>query len=156
MVAARRADPIKERPVSNPLDVVNRFYETTNAKDWEACAALFDPRCELWTPAGSGQGVEAMLSFNRMWERACPDYEIISVRKMVSGEHVASENRFTGTHTGVLSLPIGDLPPTGVAVDSPYVGTFRVVEGRIVSQRVYLDRLEIMERLGVMPPAPAT
>jgi predicted ester cyclase len=137
--------------MSNPIEIVNRFYDATNRKDWAACAALIDPHCEMWTPAGSGEGPEAVLSFNRMWAVAFPDYRIISVRQVASGENVASENRFTGTHSGVLSLPTGDMAATGRAVDGPYVGFFRVVDDRIVSQRVYLDRLDIMEELGLVP-----
>lgn len=137
--------------MSNPIEIVNRYYQAINRHDWAACEPLVDPRCELWTPAGPAVGAEAVLGFDKMWAVACPDFEVVPVQQIATGEHVASENRFRGTHTGVLSLPTGDIPPTGVEMDSGYVGLFRVLDGRIVSQRVYFDRVDLMEKLGLMP-----
>jgi ketosteroid isomerase-like protein len=52
-----------------------------------------------------------------------------------------------GTHDGLLVLPTGQLTATGRQFGGKYVGTFQVRGGRIVAQRVYYDRMIVVEQL---------
>jgi ketosteroid isomerase-like protein len=54
---------------------------------------------------------------------------------------------------GELPGPAGALPPTGESGEIRYVGVFTVVDGRISSQRVYLDRLMVLETTGTLAAA---
>ncbi len=70
------------------------------------------------------------------------------------GSVVLSRNRISMTHTGTLHTPMGDVPATGARIDTTYVGTFHLHDGRIVSQQVYYDQLALAWQLGMLP-APA-
>ena len=135
------------------IEVVNRYYDALNRRDWQAHAALIAPDCTFEAPGSEPQrGLEAIRRFDRIWEVATPDFKILPQRQIEAGSEVASENLFQGTHTGVLHTPGGDVPPTGRQANQRYVGLFSVREGRIVSQVIYFDQLEMMTQLGLMPP----
>ena len=62
--------------------------------------------------------------------------------------------RYTGTHTGTWRSPNGaEVPATGKMVDFPFVGVFRVKDGKISSIRIYYDQIEVFTQLGLMPQA---
>jgi limonene-1,2-epoxide hydrolase len=71
------------------------------------------------------------------------------------GTCVLSENLAEGIQTGPLWTPGGDIPATGREVGGKYVGVFELRDGRIAAQRVYFDRLSILEQLGLAPTQPA-
>ena len=62
-----------------------------------------------------------------------------------------------GTHTGTLRNPDGaEVPATGKEIDFPFVGVFRVENGKISSIRIYYDQIEVFTQLGLMPGATST
>ena len=62
--------------------------------------------------------------------------------------------RYTGTHTGTWRSPDGvEIPATGKKLDFPFVGVFRVEDGKISSIRIYYDQIEVLAQLGLMPGA---
>jgi ketosteroid isomerase-like protein len=68
-----------------------------------------------------------------------------------AGELAVQEARFTGTHTGTLRAPSGDIPATGRSVDLRYVGVQSVENGRVASFHLYFDQAELLTQLGLMP-----
>ena len=59
-----------------------------------------------------------------------------------------------GTHTGIWRSPNGaEVPPTGKKLDFPFVGVFRVENGKISSIRLHYDQVEVLTQLGLMPGA---
>jgi predicted ester cyclase len=63
---------------------------------------------------------------------------------------VASEWSATGTHTGSF---LG-VPPTGRAAVTRGVSLTRLAGFKIVEERVYFDRLALLQQFGVAPGAP--
>jgi ketosteroid isomerase-like protein len=61
-----------------------------------------------------------------------------------------------GTQTGPLATPAGEIPPTGHEIGGKYVGVFEVRDGRIAAQRVYFDRLAVVEQVGALPVSTGT
>ena len=90
--------------------------------------------------------------FLTVWSEAFRDNEITVDREYIAGSVVVQEGTFTGTHTGNLTAPDGTvIPPTGSSISGPYVDTL-VVEGDLIaSDRLYYDRLDIFEQLGLIP-----
>jgi ketosteroid isomerase-like protein len=73
-----------------------------------------------------------------------------------SDDVAVEEGTFTGTHNGVLHTPTGDVPPTGRAVSVDYIHVLRFRDGEHVSCNLMVDRLLMLEQLGLIPaPAPA-
>jgi len=62
-----------------------------------------------------------------------------------------SEFRVTGTHTGVLASPEGDIAPTNRRATARGVQLQRIAEGKIAEEHVYFDQLEILAQLGLVP-----
>jgi hypothetical protein len=65
---------------------------------------------------------------------------------------VALRVRLTGTHSGTLPTPDGEVPATGRRVDLEAAGLGTLAgEGRVREWRWYYDRLAFLEQLGLVP-----
>lgn len=138
--------------MSDVKTLERRYYEAFNARNLSAYEELFTEDCEVLASGGIAlQGVEAMRAFDRSWHDAFPDCIITLDGQIAEGDTVVSENTFRGTHTGVFSTPAGDIPPTNANVEGHYVVVVKARDGRISSFRAYLDRLELLEALGLVP-----
>jgi predicted ester cyclase len=88
---------------------------------------------------------------------AFPDMRIEVTDAVEGDDTVAAETRFTGTHTGPMQTPAGEIPPTGRAVSFDSCDYIKLSGNRIQSWHVYLDMADFMAQLGVTPaPAEAT
>lgn len=137
------------------IDVVNRYYTAINTRDWDAYDDLFTADAEL--VAGPGlvlTGPDGMRAFDQGYVEAFPDLEITVLHQIANDTAVSSENRGAGTHEGVLHAPDGDIPPTGRRGDVVYVGTFTIRDGRIATQHFFMNQLDLLAQLGLLP-APA-
>jgi predicted ester cyclase len=74
-------------------------------------------------------------------------------KQVLTGDAAATEVVFTGTHTGPMLSPSGEIPPTGRRVTLRSASVLEMKDGLIASEHVYLDQLEMMGQLGLMPPA---
>jgi len=115
------------------------------------------PTLEMQVPGGSpGSGPDGLEQLYAVWQEAFPDNHAEILSLLSEGHGAALEGRLTGTHTGPLRLPAGEIPPTGRRVSLGY--TLHVTEGggRMTSYRLYFDRVDFMTQLGLMPePAAA-
>jgi predicted ester cyclase len=81
---------------------------------------------------------------------AAPDRGSREVMLFAEGDHVVEQARYTGTHTGIWRSPDGaEVPATGKKLDFPFVGVFRVENGKISSIRLYYDQIEVFTQLGL-------
>ena len=78
-----------------------------------------------------------------------------SVNELVAGDWVVQEFTFTGTHTGTLTTPDGDIPPTNRSATGRGVQIMHVENGKISQEHLYFDQVELLTQLGLMPQ-PAT
>ena len=134
-------------------NVLEEAIERWNANDREGWAALYADDVVYQGPGGaliSGladlkeQYFDALLT-------AAPDRRSADVVLFVDGDHVVEEARYVGTHTGPWRSPNGtEVPATGQSLDFPFVGVFRVEDGKIGSIRIYFDQVEVFTQLGLM------
>lgn len=140
---------------NSPQDLVTRYYEALSNADWAAYSELFTPDVELNAFGGvTGTGIDAVLAFDQVWKSAAPDFAVTLLLWAQNGESVLCEILAWGTHTEVLSLPTGDVPPTGREFGGKGVGVFEIRDGRLSTQRIYFDRMIVLEQLGILDPAP--
>jgi predicted ester cyclase len=72
------------------------------------------------------------------------------------GDRFAFEGSWSGTHTGPLAGPAGDVPPTGRRVTVPFCALGTQREGRLAAVHIELDQLGMLAQLGLVPsPEPA-
>ena len=133
-------------------EVVRQELAAFNVRDAKGIRASFSPDCLKVVPGAHLRGGDQVAAWcSALWE-AFPDMQV-SVAAAVEAEPiVAIQGRVSGTHRGTLRTPDGDIPPTGRRADLLFSQHAEVHEGVIVSARLFFDRLELLEQLGVTPP----
>lgn len=85
------------------------------------------------------------------WHEAFPDNRIETTAIHADDRGGVLEGRFTGTHTGMLRGPAGDLAPTGRHVDGRYSGVYEFEDGKISSFHLFFDQVDLLTQLGIAP-----
>lgn len=152
----RPANLEAEATVSEPKKVLELAIERWNAADRDGWAALYTDDVDYEAPGGARISGLADLKekyFDALLT-AAPDRGSSEVMLVAEGDQVVEQARYTGTHTGTWRSPDGvEIPPTGKKLDFPFVGIFRVEDGKISSIRIYYDQIEVLAQLGLMPGA---
>ena len=135
-------------------EVVGRFYEAFGAGNIDAALSVCADDLEIVDPGmGQVRGRDRFREYLETFKRAMPDARAIVEQTVESGETVAVEGRFTGTHTGPLATEDGDVAPTGGAVDLRFADVSRVRNGKVVAYHTYYDQLGLLTQLGLMDHA---
>lgn len=87
-----------------------------------------------------------------LWD-AFPDGRFRHDRRVVTDDAAATELAFTGTHTGALVTPAGDLPPTGRQVTLHSASFLFFRDGLIAEEHTYANQVTFLTQLGLMPGA---
>lgn len=133
------------------LSVVREVFEAFQVHDLEAFRTLLADDAALRDPSSDEvqRGPDAIVAAVKVVLDAIPDLQPHVENLFASGEQAAAEVVRTGTHTGELKLPSGTVPPTGREVRLPESIFFRVQDGKVVSMTTYVDRMHVMEELGL-------
>ena len=144
--------------MSDPKAVTDRALYEWRARDAEAFAECYAEDATIMAPGGVElRGADGAKQFLAIWAEGVPDNEITITHEYVCGSVVVQEGVFSGTHTGGLMAPSGEvIPATGRSFSAPYTDVFEVEGDRITSDRLYFDQVELLTQLGLMPdPAAA-
>jgi predicted ester cyclase len=82
---------------------------------------------------------------------AMPDLAVFLEDQLADGDRVASRWRATGTQTGPLRLPSGDVPPSGAPIEFTEIRIDRFDGDRIVESWFIPDRFSMWLQLGLIP-----
>lgn len=139
-------------------EVVDRGLEAWRARDADGFADCYAADAVISAPGGAElRGPDGARAFMGMWAAAFPDNEISIETELIADSVVWQEGTFSGTHNGDLATPDGQvIPATGRSVKAAYADRFIVEGDRIVSDRLYFDRLELLTQLGVVPEPEVT
>jgi predicted ester cyclase len=99
---------------------------------------------------GQAPGLEGAKQKWAMYLAGIPDLRVTIEELVAEGDKVAVRRSYEGTHQGELL----SIPPTGKQVRIGGISIFRLAEGKIAEHWEQLDRLALMQQLGVIP-APA-
>lgn len=140
--------------MSEAKRVLEQAIEHWNAGDRDAWSSLYAE--DVVYEAPGGQRISGLADLEEMYFdallTAAPDRSSRDVVLIAEGEYVVEQARYVGTHTGPLRSPDGvEVPATGRQFDFPFVGIFRVRDGKIRSIRIYFDQLELLTQLALMP-----
>lgn len=141
--------------MSQLADLIQRYYDTFNRRDFAAYDRLFTPDCRIQAPGVDLAGIEGARAFDKVWLGAMPDAQIISLAKATGDRLVMCENRLRGTHTGSLVTAMGTLPPSGRAFDETYMAVFELAGERIKRQTLHFDAMTVVKKLGPADPGAA-
>ncbi|GGG63850.1 hypothetical protein GCM10011374_29190 [Kocuria dechangensis] len=132
---------------------VERALAALNAHDPAAFAALYSQDAIVYTPASPEplRGRAAIQQDAQQWRTAMPDMMVELEELVVEGSTAAMRLLFVGTHTGPLTTPSGQVPPTGRRVSVPMaVFTRRGEGGTNDLEHRYLDMVGMAQQLGLV------
>ena len=136
--------------------VLDRNITALNTRDIEGYLANQQPDVEFVLPGGfTLHGRDQIRSFTEAQWKAFPDGTLAFGEQVLAEDTAATEVVFTGTHTGPLMTPNGQLPPTGKRVTLHSVSILCIKDGLIASEHLYGDQLEMLTQLGLMPASPS-
>jgi ketosteroid isomerase-like protein len=138
-------------------EAFERGTDTFNAHDIDGFAAVLADDVVFQAPGGMrGQGKPACVEFYGGWLSAFPDGHVEIHDVHFIDDVAIEEGTFSGTHNGVLRTPMGDIAPTGRAVNLDYIHVIHYRDGKHVSFNLAFDRLLMLEQLGLVPAPAAT
>jgi steroid delta-isomerase-like uncharacterized protein len=127
------------------------IYDAWNARDFDRIAETMAPDAKI-TLVGTGQsynGPNGAREFSKMWADPFPDGVDTIDRVIAEGDYVAVMHTGRGTHTGTLTTPMGSIPATGRSVTLELCDVLEFKDGKVKSQRQYLDTASMLAQLGV-------
>ena len=142
--------------MASAQEIGARFVEAFNAHDEARIRELNAENTKFEAPGDVKiEGGEAATQYAMAWIRGFPDARITVHNELSSGDWVAQEITFEGTHEDTLSGPGGDIPATHNRLIGRAVQIFNVEGDAITDTRLYYDQVQVMTQLGLMPE-PAT
>ena len=135
--------------------VVRRFIDEyqTGASDAAFAELLHPDVVDHSRPPGIAPGAEGVRQQFDGFRAGLPDFRATILHQVAEGDLVITHKVFHGTHTGEL---LG-IPATGTEVEILVMDVVRVADGQIVEHWGVVDRLGLLQQLGVIPqPEAAT
>jgi ketosteroid isomerase-like protein len=136
------------------LAVVRQVFAAFAAHDLNAFRSLLHPKVILHVGGGpvTITGADAVVAAVSLTSQAIPDLRVTVTSAFAQGPLAAAEAVREGTHTGAATLPDGTaVPPSGRAVRLPECLVFTVRGGKVVRMAAYVDMLDSLRQLGVLP-----
>lgn len=135
------------------LTLAREQIEAYNAGDWDRLRGAITPSAVYEEPATQRriEGADAIVEAYQGWKAAFPDSQGSVTGGFASGDRVALEVTWKGTHTGPLHLPGGGaVPPTGRSFNVQALQVLRMEDGKVAENRQCFDLLGLLEQLGTL------
>src|SRR4051812_23933115 len=116
------------------VDLIQRYYDAFNRRDFASYERLFTPNCLIEAPGVELHGIEGARAFDKVWQTALPDVQIASLHRATGSHLVMCENQIQGTHTGPLVTADGTLPASGRRFEERYMAVIELEGERIKRQ----------------------
>ena len=128
--------------------VVRRFFEELLSTDNLAVAdEILSPDFHFYFAGSSDpMGLESYKEFLMARRAAFPDRRFVVEDMIAEGDKVSARFTMRGTHKGELR----GIAPTGREVTMTGIDMIRLSEGKMVEDRVEVDQLGMMQRLGAI------
>lgn len=140
--------------MAEPRELAEMHVQVFNDRAWGKASDIYAPDLAMVEPAGTTQGIDGYLGTAKGFVAAFPDCRFQVTSVVASGNRVVMEGIYSGTHTGPLMTPQGEVPPTGRTLELALCDVFDVEAGRIGRVRAYYDQMTLAAQLGLLP-APA-
>lgn len=132
--------------------LARKLYAAFNEQDFDGCLALTTEDVEVvLIPFGmTFHGQAGFCEFLASFKQAFPDLTVKVENQVATEDQVVSECSWTGTHTGLLRSPAGEIPPTGKAVTGAvFCEVWEIRAGKVASLRNYQDVTTWLRQLGL-------
>lgn len=102
------------------------------------------------------QGADSIVQTLKEWKTAMTDSGGTVNSTLLSGDRVAMEITWHGTHNGPFKGPAGTLPPSGKSQKTPAVMLITFQGDKVKELNHYFDMVTFLTQIGAMPRATAT
>jgi predicted ester cyclase len=92
-----------------------------------------------------------LIEHINFFEPVFPGYEVIADEMTAEDNKVVVKARFKGVHEGELN----GILPTHLTIEFPFAISYEIENEKIVHHWMIVDRMAMMEQLGVVPAAEA-
>lgn len=136
--------------MSNTEEIARKYHDAWNKRDWDGYRSMM--HAEYSYTGGDGQRMDdpdAGVGVGQRFAAAFPDGTINVQKVHVAGDVAIVEFIGRGTHSGDLM----GIPPTGKKVEIMVCDVLEMRDGKIHTEREYMDFATMMQQLGVMPAA---
>jgi len=133
-------------------EAADRHVKAFNDKNLEEFVDNESPDIAFVIPGGiTLRGRDQVREYMKLLWSAFPDIKVVATYQVVAGDTVVTEQSYSGTHTGTLRTPKGDIAPTRKRVQGRQVAVQRVKDGQVWSEHLYFDQMEFLGALGLVP-----
>src|SRR5579864_3194430 len=133
----------------NKALVLAQCLEAVDSHNLGAIRELYTATAQINAPGAELHGTDQILAWYGVFVRAFPDIKHEVRGPIQEADTCVLQARATGTHTGPLASPAGDIPPTGKPFVLDYVNVARFADGRIESETYYWDNQAFLTQLGL-------
>jgi steroid delta-isomerase-like uncharacterized protein len=141
--------------MAEATELGERWFQALNSGDVDAAVSLLSDDVEFGSPAGTIEGSGEVRQFLQGYQLAFPEAKFAISAVHGSGQTAALEGTYSGTNSGPLTSPSGEIPPTGKYASVPFVTVLETDGERIIAHRAYWDQMGFMGQLGLMPAPPS-
>lgn len=136
-------------PTGQNKAIPRRFFKAMEANDQIALKELLAPNFKAYQ-SGSPEiiGREDLLQVLNMYQGAFSNQIYTIIDQVAEGDLVATRATWEATHSGEFQ----GLPPTGKRVLVSGIAISRIEDGQIVERWLEMDRLVMLQQLGLVPP----
>ncbi len=121
---------------------MQRWWTALDARELDGVLDLFSVDCDFVMPGMRFRGAEQMKAYVENYLHAFPDFQTEILMSVASDRAIAYELRSTGTQSGPLGTPEGQVAPTAAKVVFDSCLFARAENGKITYFHTYFDHPE--------------
>jgi steroid delta-isomerase-like uncharacterized protein len=129
-------------------ELVMNVFRAINAHDLDALRACWAPDGTERFPDRTCEGADAIVEHFEGLFAAMPDFAMEVVTTVEDGETVFARWRLSGTHTGEA---FAGIERTGARIEVDGMDQFTLRDGKVASNFVVFDQMEVARGLGLLP-----
>ena len=138
--------------MSSTKEAADRHLKAFNDKNLDEFVDNESPDIEFVIPGGvTLRGRDQVRDYMKVLWSAFPDMKVTPTYQVIAGDTAVTEETYSGTHSGTLRTPMGEIPATGRKVQGRQVAVQRVKDGLVLSEHLYFDQMEFLGALGLVP-----
>ena len=134
------------------MAILEKSLTSFNQGDWQTYRALVADDCQ-YSEYATGRVIRSgddFVSNSQAWKKAFPNAQGVATKRIEHGDCVVEEITWSGTHTGEMHTPDGQvIPATGKSMSVHAAMISRCENGKIVETNHYFDMMTMLRQLGI-------
>ncbi len=126
----------------------NSLLEAFNNSDWDGVRNLLGSANYKELGTQREMSGEDVIGAMQGWKTAMPDATGTVSNTVETSDQVIQEVTWTGTHTGPMLTPDGEIPASGKSQATPGVMVFEYEGDQLKEFRNYFDLLTFLQQIG--------